>query len=150
MPNGRMNCFADTNLLVYALDPTASEKRALAKELLERITSRHTLVLSPQSLNECYRVATEKRRLVERNSAQLYVAALHAFCTAPYDFDVTRLAWQIQDSRGFGWWDSMLLASAALARCEVFFSEDLQHGFNVGDVTILNPFKLGPTFGLSR
>ena len=124
MPNGRMNCFADTNLLVYAMDPTASEKRALAKELLERIASRHTLVLSPQSLNECYRVVTEKRRLVERNGAQLYVAALHAFCTAPYDFDVTRLAWRIQDSRGFGWWDSMLLASASLARCEVFFSED--------------------------
>jgi predicted nucleic acid-binding protein len=150
MPNGRMSCFADTNLLVYAVDEAAADKRVLAKALLDRITSRHILVLSPQSLNECYRVVTEKRRLVARDSAQLYVAALYAYCTAPYDFDVTRLAWRIQDSRGFGWWDSLLLASASLARCEVFFSEDMQHEFNLGDMTILNPFMLDPTFGLSR
>jgi predicted nucleic acid-binding protein len=145
-----MNCFADTNLLVYAVDPTASEKRALAKEILDQITSRHTLVLSPQSLNECYRVVTEKRRLVERDSAQLYVAALQTYCTAPYDFDVTRLAWRIQDTHGFGWWDSMLLGSASIARCELFISEDMQHGQRVGDMTIVSPFDLLSTFRLSR
>ena len=150
MPNAKMNCFADTNLLVYAVDPTSDQKRALVKQLLEQITSRHTLVLSMQSLNECYRVITEKRRLVARNSAQLYIAALHTYCTAPYDFDATRLAWRIQESRGLGWWDCMLLASASLAGCEVFFSEDMQHEVSIGDVTILNPFKLDSTFGLVR
>jgi len=150
MPNGRMNCFADTNLLVYALDPTAAEKRDLAKNLLELIINRHTLVLSPQSLNECYRVVIEKRRLVERNSARNYVTALQAYCTAPYDFDITRLAWRIEEIHGFGWWDCMLLASASIARCDLFLSEDMQHERRVGDMTIANPFRPGPAFDLSR
>ena len=150
MPNGRMNCFVDTNLLVYAIDPMAMDKRDLAKNLLERIIERHRLVLSPQSLNECYRVVTEKRRLIERNSAQLYVTGLQTFCVAPYDFDVTRLAWRIEESHGFSWWDCMLLASACIARCDLFLSEDLQHGRRVGDMTIANPFRPGPAFDLSR
>jgi predicted nucleic acid-binding protein len=34
----------------------------------------------------------------------------------------------------------MLLASAVLAGCRVFVSEDMQHGRELGDLTILNPF----------
>jgi predicted nucleic acid-binding protein len=59
-------------------------------------------------------------------------------------------AWEIQDSNGFCWWDCMLLASALLARCSIFLSEDLQHGRTVDDMTVLNPFKLDPTLSLSR
>jgi predicted nucleic acid-binding protein len=80
----------------------------------------------------------------------LYVAALQTYCTAPYDFDVTRLAWRIQDTHGFGWWDSMLLASASIARCELFISEDMQHGRHLGDMTIVSPFDLLSTFRLFR
>ncbi len=44
----------------------------------------------------------------------------------------------------------MLLASASLARCDLFFSEDMQHEQTVEGLTILNPFKLAPDFQLSR
>jgi len=36
----------------------------------------------------------------------------------------------------------MLLASAILARCEVFLSEDLQHEMKVFGMTVLNPLEL--------
>jgi hypothetical protein len=32
-------------------------------------------VLSPQSLNECYRVVTEKRGLIPRNDARRFIGA---------------------------------------------------------------------------
>jgi predicted nucleic acid-binding protein len=150
MPNGKMNCFADTNLIVYTVDPDEPEKRQYSKDLLNRIINRHTLVLSPQSLNECYRVVTEKRGLMPRNEAQLFVYALSEFCAAPYDFDVTQKAWQIQGQNGFGWWDCTLLASALIVRCDIFLSEDMQHERTVEGLTILNPFKLDPNFQLSR
>ncbi len=54
MPNGKMSCFADTDLIVYTLDPHEPEKRRHARDFLNRIIDRHTLVLSPQSLNECF------------------------------------------------------------------------------------------------
>jgi|HubBroStandDraft_6_1064221.scaffolds.fasta_scaffold941224_2 predicted nucleic acid-binding protein len=150
MPNGKMSCFADTNLIVYTVDPDEPEKRRHSKDLLNQIINRHSLVLSPQSLNECYRVVTEKRGLMPRNEAQLFVFALSEFCLAPYDFDVTQKAWQIQDRNGFGWWDCTLLASALFARCDIFLSEDMQHERTVDSLTILNPFKLDPNFQLSR
>ena len=150
MPNGKMSCFADTNLLVYTLDPQEPEKRRQSKDFLNQIINRHTLVLSPQSLNECYRVVTEKRGLMPRNEARLFLWSLSGFCTAGYDFEVTQKAWQIQDRHGFGWWDCVLLASASLARCDLFLSEDMQHEQTIEALTILNPFKLEPNFQFSR
>jgi len=150
MPSGKTSCFADTNLLVYTVDPAEPEKRQRAKDFLTRIINRHTLVLSPQSLNECYRVMTEKRGLMPRNEARLLVWAWSKFCTASYDFDVTQRAWQIQDQHGFNWWDCMLLASASQARCDLFLSEDMRHEQSVAGLTILNPFKLAPNFDFSR
>jgi len=150
MPNGKMSCFADTNLIVYATDPAETEKRPLIADFLAEIVRNHTLVLSPQSLNECYRVVTEKRDLMPRSEAQRFVRAWQKYSTAPYDFDVTQQAWEIQDRHGYGWWDSMLLASALLAKCELFLSEDMRHEQKIGSMTILNPFKLGPAFALSR
>jgi len=150
MPNGKMSCFVDTNLLVYAMDPGERAKRLQAKDLLKLIINRHTLVLSPQSLNEYYRVLTEKRDLVPRNEARRLVWAWSEFCKAPYDFQVAQQAWEIQDRHGFGWWDSMLLASATFAGCELFFSEDMQHERVIGRLTILSPFKLDPAALFSR
>ena len=141
MPSGMKNCFVDTNLLVYTIDPIDPRKRLRAQNLLREIISNHTLVLSPQSLNECYRVTAEKRGLMPRSEARRLVWGWSEFCTAPYDFQVTQQAWNIQDRHGFGWWDCMLLASASLANCHLFLSEDMQHGQSVADMTILDPFK---------
>jgi hypothetical protein len=41
-----------TSLLVYAMDRTVPAKQGRAADLLKRIDSEHTLVLSPQSLNQ--------------------------------------------------------------------------------------------------
>jgi len=150
MPNGKMSCFVDTNLIVYAIDSSQPEKRRRAKGFLNRIINRHTLVLSPQSLNECYQVVTGRRSLMPRNEARLFVYALTEFCAAGYDFEVTERAWQIQDRHGFSWWDCTLLASASLARCDFFLSEDLQHDREVDGLKILDPFKLDDEFQLSR
>jgi len=149
MPNGKTNCFVDTNLLVYAMDRTEPEKRRRGSDLLRRIISEHTLVLSPQSLNECYHVLAVRRRVAAAAEVRAFVWALSDFCTAPYDFITAQLAWLMADRHGFGWWDCMLLASAALAGCEIFFSEDMQHRQRVGSMIILSPFRLGPHFDFS-
>jgi predicted nucleic acid-binding protein len=150
MPNGKMNCFVDTNLIVYTIDPLEPEKRQHAKDFLSRVINQHTLILSAQSLNECYRVVTGKRGLMPRNKARLFVGALSKYCTAPYDFHVTQRAWKIQDKHGYGWWDCMLLAAASSARCDVFLSEDMKHEERVEGLVILNPFKLNVRFTVSR
>jgi predicted nucleic acid-binding protein len=109
--------------------------------LLRTVATAGTLVLSAQSLNEFYRVATDRRGLLSQAQARREVLRLVPFCSAPYNVEVTKLAWRIQDQHGFSWWDCVLLASACLADCGVFFSEDLQHERGIDGLTIINPFR---------
>jgi len=144
MPNGKTSCFADTNLMVYVADPAEPTKRSRLRDFLTLIIRQHILVLSPQSLNECYRAVTERRDILSRSEARRFISAWRPYCTAPYDFEVTQQAWRVQDRHGLSWWDSMLLASAIGARCEIFLSEDMQHEMKVFGLTILDPFKIDP------
>jgi predicted nucleic acid-binding protein len=140
MVSGRTSYFVDTNILVYAIDPTEMKKRSLASDFLRSLIREEALVLSAQSLNECYRVITERRR-VPRAEAREFIEILSESCTGPYSFHVTREAWRIQDVAGYSFWDCMLLGSASLAGCDVFLSEDMQHGQKLNDLTIMNPFR---------
>jgi len=141
MPSAKTSYFVDTNVIVYAVDTGAPAKRRLVVDLLRRMISDRALVLSPQSLNECYRVITDRKRLLSREEAREFIVGLSPSCTAPLTYEVTQKAWQIQDAAGYSFWDSMLLASASFARCDVFVSEDMQHGRSLDDLTIMNPFE---------
>ena len=140
MPSAKMSLFVDTNVLVYTIDPTEPDKRRRVGDLLTGAMKAGSLVLSPQSLNEFYRVVTERRRFIARDAARRLISSFVPFCTAPLDRETTIAAWGVQDEQGFGWWDSLLLASAIRAGCSTFFSEDLQAGRRISGLTILNPF----------
>jgi predicted nucleic acid-binding protein len=142
MPNGKTSCFVDTSVIVYTADLAETKKHPIAAGLLKRTIRNHTLVLSPQSLNEVYRVLTDKRVLLPRPAARELVSRLSPFCTAPLDYGVTQHAWLIQDQTNFAIWDCLLLASASLSGCGIFLSEDLQHDRQIMNVRILDPFAL--------
>lgn len=134
--------FLDTNLLVYLLDPQAEEKRRIAGRFFLEKKPDDTLVLSPQSLNECYRVMTDRRGFMPRGEARRFIESLMPYCTAPLDATTLPTAWKIQDE-GFSWWDSLLLSSALQAGCTVFYSEDMQNGRSLAGMSIINPFQNG-------
>jgi predicted nucleic acid-binding protein len=144
MESAKTNCFVDTNVLVYTVDPAEPEKRAVAADLLERVMASRALILSPQSLNECYRIVTDRRPIMPREHARRFIGALSSFCVAPSGYEVTRQAWRIQDATKFVWRDCTLLSSALLAGAKYFLSEDLQHERQLDGMTILNPFRLDP------
>ncbi|TVR67355.1 MAG: PIN domain-containing protein [Candidatus Competibacteraceae bacterium] len=53
---------------------------------------------------------------------------------------VVETAWILLDRYRFSYFDSLILASALTANCEVLYSEDLQHGQVIdGRLTIINP-----------
>ncbi|MEQ1649175.1 MAG: PIN domain-containing protein [Hyphomicrobiaceae bacterium] len=132
--------FLDTNILIYALDPADPRKRKIAADLLRETISSGLLSLSPQSLNEAYRVLSQRRRLIPRDDARRFLGTLAAWARAPLDAETTTLAWEIEDETGYGWWDSLLLASALRAECAVFLSEDLTPGRMVREMRIVDPF----------
>ena len=132
--------FVDTNILIYALDPADPLKQQVSADLLRTAIRTRTLTLSPQNLNECYRVLTQRRRLIPVARVRGYIQTLAPWAIAPLDAKTTERAFAIEDEVGTSWWDSLLLASALLAECRLFISQDLQDGRDVGGMRIANPF----------
>jgi predicted nucleic acid-binding protein len=132
--------FVDTNILIYALDPAEPMRRQVSADLLRQTIRQRTLTLSPQSLNECYRVLTRRRRLIPLDQARAYIRTLAPWAIAPLDAETMQRAFAIEDATGLGWWDCLMLASALAAACRLFVSEDLQDGRDVDGMRIANPF----------
>lgn len=132
--------FVDTNVLIYALDPADPWKRTVSADLLKQTISSRSFTLSPQSLNEAYRVLTQRRRLMPGDEARTYIRMLAPWATAPLDAQTTLKAFEVEDETGYSWWDSLMLAAALRAGCRLFVSEDLADGREVSGLRIANPF----------
>jgi predicted nucleic acid-binding protein len=50
-------------------------------------------------------------------------------------------ALELESKHGFSHWDSAVVASARALGCKQLYSEDMDHGRDVGGVVIINPFK---------
>ena len=139
-----MNWFVDTNILIYAIDSRFPGKKERVDLWLRELARRELVVLSPQSLNEFYSVATRRIGMPRNASMRDRTNQLAMWCTAPLGFDVTRDAWRIEDETGYRFFDCLLIASALRASCSFFLSEDLQHERRIGELTILSPFLAYP------
>jgi len=135
--------FVDTNILIYALDPADPAKRQVSADLLRQTIANRTLTLSPQSLNETYRVLVQRRQLMPVDAARAYIRTLAPWAIAPLDAKTTERAFAVEDETGYNWWDCLILAAALQAECRLFVSEDLQDGREVAGVRIANPFAEG-------
>jgi predicted nucleic acid-binding protein len=132
--------FLDTNILIYALDPKDPVKRSVSADLLRTTINTHTLTLSPQSLNECYRVLTQRQRLMPVEATRGYLRTLAPWAIAPLDAGTTERAWAVQDKTKFSWWDSLMLAAALRADCRLFISEDMHDIGDIDGMRIASPF----------
>jgi predicted nucleic acid-binding protein len=126
--------FVDTNVVVYGFG--AGSKSELALTILQDAT------ISVQVLNEfanvCIRKLGHDRATLNRLISEIrsQVSAI-----APVTEETHDLARRIVFRYQLGFYDSALLASALLADCDTFFSEDLHDGLVIEDqLTVRNPF----------
>lgn len=130
----------DTNILVYAVDREAGTRHDGAKDIVARAAFRNCL-LSVQSLAEFFH-ATTRKRLLEPQGARAFVRDwLAVFDT--YQADPTSLAdaMELSAEHRMSFWDAMLWAAARQAGCAVLLSEDMQHGFQLRGVRVVDPFR---------
>jgi predicted nucleic acid-binding protein len=133
--------FVDTNILMYAHDPSAGEKHERARELVEEMWRDRTGVVSTQVLQV---LSVNLRKKVRR----------------PLDAKATRdivadyLTWQVIVNGGesileaidlelryqISFWDALVVHAAQMSSAEVLYSEDLSDGQRYGSVRVINPF----------
>lgn len=136
--------FLDTNILIYAFDLTAGDKRDIAATLLERLWSQRAGCISLQVLQEFY-VTTTKKLAMSPKDAAAQIEHLGKWTVhRPGLHDILQ-AIDLHRTKKISFWDAMIVRSAISLDCSILWSEDLSDGQRLSGVTIRNPF--GPRQG---
>jgi predicted nucleic acid-binding protein len=131
--------FVDTNVLVYCFDSGESAKRTRALELLEG--GEDELVISTQVLQEFYVTVVRKlARPLSEADAEKALHELSALPTVTVDTALVLSAVALARSQKLSLWDALIVEAARAAGCVRLLTEDLQHGLQVGDLVVVNPF----------
>jgi predicted nucleic acid-binding protein len=133
--------FVDTNILVYAHDATAGQKRERARALLTELWASGEGCLSVQVLQEFFVTVTRKvPKPLDAASAAAIVADLsHWRVHSPRSDDVLS-AIGSHRRQDISFWDAMIVCSAASLGCGTLYSEDLNPGQQYEGVRVRNPF----------
>ncbi len=133
----------DTNVLVYAYDPSDPEKQKRSEEILRVFPLAGIGMLSTQVLAEFY-VAVTRKIQVPLSPAEAQERIEHFLIawpvlevTGPIVLEAVR---GVRD-HGFSYWDAQIWATALLNQVSVVFSEDFQHGRVIEGVKFVNPFR---------
>lgn len=132
--------FIDTNVLIYAHDIDAGAKNQIANARLRELWNEGTGLLSMQVLQEFYVNVTRKiAKPLSKTRARVVVDSYAAWCveTAPPDISA---AFRIEDEARIGFWDALIVSSAARGGADRILSEDLNHGQRIAGILIENPF----------
>ena len=138
--------FLDTNVLVYDLDPADPHKQAVAQGLIERAIEEETGIISFQVVQECLNVITQKaRRRLSAEDAESYLEQVLApLCRVFPNMALYRHALSVKQRWRFSFYDSLIIAAALEGGCRTLYSEDLQHGQEVAELRIVDPFRAPP------
>jgi len=127
--------FFDTNILLYLLSGDGTKADQAESILLNGGW------VSVQVLNEFASVAARKLGMTWPEIKEA-LAPIRVICKVVSITSETHdLGLEIAERYGFSVDDSLIVAAALLAGCEILFSEDLQDGQRINDqLVISNPF----------
>jgi predicted nucleic acid-binding protein len=136
--------FFDTNIVVYCFDTLEPRKQTRAKDLLAHALNNQTGVVSYQVIQEFCNVACKAKRLqLPQERILAYVnLVLQPMNQIGYSPLLIESALQLRAEHSFSFYDSLVIASATQAKCQVLYSEDMQHMQRVGNLQIVNPFLM--------
>ena len=135
-----MRPFFDTNVLVYAFDEGEPEKREVALALIKEHLEEGDGILSVQVLREFY---ASVRRLARPPSAAQAEEALGSFAAfSPMKEDWRMVVGAARRSRELtlSFWDALIVEAALRGGADRLLTEDLQHGQQIDDLVVENPF----------
>lgn len=132
--------FFDSNIWLYTLLTTATPdpRTEIANTL---ISSSTRPVVSTQVIREVSANLLKKSALRE-DRHRLLIANWYASCEVIEAGEAQFvLASHLREQHSISYWDSLIVAAALHAGCDVLFTEDMQNGQVIeGQLLIVNPF----------
>jgi predicted nucleic acid-binding protein len=135
-----VDCFLDTNVLVYAVSSAAGEagKKERALELIEG----SDFGLSAHVLQEFYLTVTRKiARPLSPEVAVSLLDELRVLPTVQTDYPLIVAGIEASLEHRISYWDGAIVAAASALGARILYTEDLGHGQIRGDLRVVNPFR---------
>lgn len=131
--------FFDTNVLVYTDDDDAPDKKGRALELYDECRAAGTGVVSTQVLQE-YFVATTRKLGVDVAVARRKAELFGRLQLVPIRMDDILGAIDLHRIHSLSFWEALIVRAASVAGCRRLYSEDLQAGWRLDGLEIIDPF----------
>jgi predicted nucleic acid-binding protein len=134
--------FLDTNIFVYSFDRGAAAKSRRATQLIRTALKTQKGITSYQVVQEFFNVALQRfTQPMKVDEAEQYYGTILRPLLGIHSSQALYLdALHLQSRYRLSWYDSLIVAAAIQAQCQVLMTEDLQHGQQFGDLRIENPF----------
>ena len=131
----------DTNILVYAYDADAGDKRSKARDVIDALWNDGTGVLATQVLAEFFVTITRRvKQPLSISSAKQIIEDYQAgWEVYPTTGSLVVKAISGVESHRLSFWDAMIWASAVINGVPTVYSEDMQDGQTIEAVLIKNP-----------
>ncbi len=133
--------FIDTNIWVYSFIEENVRKRNFILGFLEDILNKAVIIVSIQVINEFHYVCLKKYKLKDSEIYKFVKDIKSIAKVVPINFTVYKTSFELRKKYNFSFWDSLIVASTLKNNCKILFSEDMQDGFQINDLTIKNPLK---------
>ncbi len=132
----------DTNILAYLVGVrrvAEDDAKILAiRRLIAELARQTTLIAPAQTLGELIVVLRRAGKSAEEARA-IVLETADGFGTAASERQTMVAATDLMVDHRFQFWDALIVTAAIEAGCTLLFSEDMQHGFVVRGLTIVNP-----------
>jgi predicted nucleic acid-binding protein len=134
--------FVDTNILVYAHDSSAGQKRERASRIVLDLWERGLGILSTQVLQEFFVIVTRKiPRPLSQDEAEEIIVHLLNWKIIINDGQAILSAIDVHRRYQYPFWDSLIIQAALAGQANVLLSENFQSGQMIESMRIVNPFK---------
>lgn len=135
--------FIDTNIFIYLFDETDDRKRAIAEQLIQQALETRNACISYQVIQETLNVVTRKlpSPMSTENARRFLEQILIPLWQTMPSPALYQQGLELQARYGFSFYDALIVAAALESGCTRLYTEDLQHGQQVGELLIENPFR---------
>jgi predicted nucleic acid-binding protein len=138
----RIECFLDTNVLIYAAMGRLDEPRKF--DVASALVDSKDFGLSGQVLAEfCVNAVAQRkdRTPLTETELDLWMGLLGDYPIQPVDAGLVQMGLAYSRRFRISCWDAAILAAADRLGAPVLYTEDLNHDQLYGSVRVVNPFR---------
>lgn len=134
--------FIDTNIILYLFDKEDDRKREISKSIMQRALNEDCGIISYQVVQEFCNAALKKFIITfTADDCKYFINRfLFPICEIFPGMELYISALDIKQRSGYGFYDSLIIASSIQAGCNILYTEDLQHNQAISGLKIINPF----------